>query len=316
MNESQYPVAVCLALMLVLLLPGCSCCLLKRDEPKLPDKSLFTERAVSGPSGHTYPMNVTNTTGQPILLLHEINGQTPGCLDLAVDLGRRGAQVYVPRLFGKYGDKRDLAGNVNILLDNVDRFAMRDGNDMGAIRGDLRSFLAEIRRDHPGEPITIIGNCLTGSLPFEVMEDRDVQTIVVCQPTLPVMWPCKTSARIFGIPQDVMESGFASMRKHTTKRIVSFNYNSDNLSISHAYAMADRLKGAGLAHRHTLHFGFRKDEAAQMKDMGSQYKAGGWKPLIVRDSKGHSTVTTSNPCDMPVFRRTLYQELGLRGDLR
>lgn len=284
---------------------SCGCPCARRMEPAPPAESRFDVRTVSVP-GYKYVVNVTKTRGKPVLLLHEVVGQSPACLDLALAMESGGAKVYLPRLFSEYGHAAKTSEWLpKLVFDRYERFNLYRGADLGPVRSDMRMILNEIRRDCPGQPITIIGNCMTGAIPLEFLADPDVETVVLCQPTVPLL-----SKRKLGMPDAVVESSFKAMKSAPRKRIISFNYYSDSKTIGKTFAIAELSSCHDLADRHILHIGLIKG-AAIGKDAPTGHA--GWNPLEVHDKKGHSTVTaTADAHDLRVFRTALFEELGLK----
>lgn len=289
------------------LLVSCGCPCAGRAEPVLPVESCFHTRTIPVP-GYEYKVNVTKSRGKknPVLLLHEVVGQSPACLDLALEMEAGGARVYVPRLFGEYGDAVPTKEWLpKLLFNRYERFNLYGRNDLGAVRRDVAAVLKEIRRDCPGEPITIIGNCMTGAIPLEFLADPHVDTVVLCQPTVPIL-----SKRKFGMPPKAVEASFIAMKESSRKRIISFNYLADRATIGKTFAMADLSTAYGVEDRHILHIGLLPC-AKIGKEVPTVHD--GWRPLKVHDRKGHSTVTaTADIRDLRVFRTALFKELGLK----
>jgi dienelactone hydrolase len=286
------------------LLFSCGCPCAKRVEPARPEESRFGVLPVPG---YDRVVNVTKSHGKPVLLLHEVLGQSPACLDLALEMEREGAKVYVPRLFNGYGHVAKKSEWIpKLVFNRYERFNLYGGTDLGPVRGDMRMILNAIRRDCPGQPITVIGNCMTGAIPLEFLADRDVETVVLCQPTVPIF-----SKRKFGMPEEAVEASFEAMEKTRRKRIISFNYLSDGATIGKTFALAQRSSDHGVADRHLLYIGVLP--GAKPGKKAPTWHAG-WRELKVCDGRGHSTITaTGNGRDLREFRKALFRELGLKG---
>lgn len=118
----------------------------------------------------------------PVLLLHELPGLSGKTLDYARELSKD-FTVYVPLLFGE--------PNMHSIPRGLAAFWL-NGEWRGLESGDskivpwVRAVVAEIERVHPQQHISVIGNCLTGSLPLALLDNKQIHAVVLAQPTLPL----------------------------------------------------------------------------------------------------------------------------------
>jgi dienelactone hydrolase len=119
--------------------------------------------------------------GAPVLLLHELPGLTPDDLQLARRLADERFNVYVPLLFGNFGQDSILAGYWQACRDDVFECSKRSA------RSPILDWLERVSDGvaaETGRPIGVIGMCLTGILPLALLRPG-VDAAVVCQPTIP-----------------------------------------------------------------------------------------------------------------------------------
>jgi dienelactone hydrolase len=129
----------------------------------------------------------TNTSGPPVLLLHEIPGLSDATFRLAKRIGQSGYTVYVPLLFGK---PRDYNATRNLIAQCVfgrDFDCFRNPTSSGRIADELAALGKSIDAKHEGEGIGAVGMCLTGALPLELIgKGVRVKAAMLSQPTLPI----------------------------------------------------------------------------------------------------------------------------------
>ncbi|HEX7261620.1 MAG TPA: hypothetical protein VF258_07375 [Luteolibacter sp.] len=147
---------------------------------------------------------------------------------------------------------------------------------------------------------------MTGAIPLEFLAEDDVDAVVLSQPTVPVFGKGK-----FGMPEEAVNASFSAINGSRRKRIISFNYLADRLTIGKTFAIAERFASPAVAGRHILYIGVLRDAVIDREKIPADLS--GWHRLEVHDCKGHSTITaTENPHDLLVFRTALFKELGLK----
>jgi dienelactone hydrolase len=263
-------------------------------------------------AGGKIPVSVTTGDGsRPVLLLHELNGQTRGSLALAHELAQRGCKVYVPRFFGVFGnDKKQ--GVLSLILPG-NRWHMFQC-ETGPIRQDVREIAAQVMALHPGQPLTVIGNCMTGAMPVELLAEPGIDTAVVCQPALPV-GRSSGDGRL-GIPQEVIDRTVAAMKKNPHKRLVSFNYLADSFApVAGQATLARSTAAAGVGARHLLYIGVHAEDPRSGADYDQLATHPGFRPVPVEYRepaiRRHSTVSEASEPDVTRYRERLYSALGL-----
>ncbi|MBM3482244.1 MAG: dienelactone hydrolase [Alphaproteobacteria bacterium] len=126
--------------------------------------------------------------GPPVILLHELPGMTPRCLDLAATIADAGFSVNLPLLFGAAGRSATIGNSLRLLCvrRDIELFA---ANRTSPIVAWLRALCREVhsRAGEPANGVGVIGMCLTGNFALSLIAEPSVFASVVCQPSLPVL---------------------------------------------------------------------------------------------------------------------------------
>lgn len=156
----------------------------------------------------------------PVILLHEITGLSSKTLEYAEALSAD-FTVYVPELFGE-ANQNSTVGGIAAFLFNGEwdgPFGRSTLDRNTPIVRWLRHVAAEIEKEHKGQPMGVVGNCLTGILPLLLLANNSgskssVNAVVLAQPTLPI--------RIFYFTEsDYRSLGISDSELKNAKRIVS-----------------------------------------------------------------------------------------------
>ncbi|MBX3326339.1 MAG: hypothetical protein U0223_19085 [Nitrospira sp.] len=159
------------------------------------------------------------TAKPPVLLLHELTGLSPGTLAYAEELSKD-FTVYVPLLFGEKGKFSLVHGLEAYWFRGV--IESFPGGEWGMpSKGSapivtwLRGVVQKIGERHRGQPIGIIGNCLTGPLPLALLDHHQVAAAVVAQPALPLRfwWYADDDRASLGLSEDDLRIATASTAK-------------------------------------------------------------------------------------------------------
>jgi len=244
-------------LAILLLLPSCACIHFPKQccAPERPVErkrallygdattgkaAKFTSRDLAG-GDRTWKVFVPaegpqKPDGPPILLLHEMFALSPGVLELALRLRDAGYVVYVPLLFGG-----ELDNNNNKAL-GAWRFldlAFLRPSWRGVAEGErkvtrqLTGLCKRIQQEHPGRGLGLIGLCLTGILPLQIVGQADpppqVRAIVVSQPSIPLI-ACSSKTRFsLGISVAELQRARAYLEREDV-RFVGFRFQLDPIS--------------------------------------------------------------------------------------
>jgi dienelactone hydrolase len=146
-------------------------------------------------------------TGPGVLLMHELPGMVPQCVDLATVIANRGFTVFMPLMFGEAGAPpaaKSLAPRVCISRE----FHCFAHQKSSPITRWLRSLCtARIRPRCPGPGIGAIGMCFSGGFVLSLFVDDQLLAPVLCQPGLPFPSLKPGAGAALGVsPQDLQEA--------------------------------------------------------------------------------------------------------------
>jgi dienelactone hydrolase len=162
--------------------------------PELPEdvkKADFSPFEDGGIDHDVYVVGV-GSLKPALVLMHELPGLTPQCIDLAQRLRDAGFVVYLPLLFGE-PSKRGMAINTLRLCINREFMRFSSRADF-PIATWLRALGREVSKAHGDRPIGVIGMCLTGGFVLSMIADAHVLAGVSCQPSYPMVFP-RTDSR-------------------------------------------------------------------------------------------------------------------------
>jgi dienelactone hydrolase len=215
-----------------LLLTGCAVITHGKGSGKcpLPDESGFVREEFHGAaSGHLYPMYVTRGGHAPFLMLHPLGGLDPCTLEVCKELETRGWKVYAPILDGGTYGERNIARSF-LHIRNDPAWNVIDPHDCGEVLQDLRRLVENISTSNRGRRVVVMGNCLTGGMPWGMLDLSCVSTAVVCQPALPVKTlahDLRGGSNAWGIPEDIESAAIKALQHDTSKRILGFHFYED-----------------------------------------------------------------------------------------
>lgn len=188
----------------------------------------------------------------PVILLHELTGLSAKTLEYAETLSSD-FTVYVPVLFGEVNQDSIVRGTAAFLLNGEWGWPLA-GSDLDGntpIIKWLRHLVARIEDEHKGEPIGVIGNCVTGSIPLLLLTSKQVRAIVLAQPTYPI--------RFFRYSADDRSSlGISKSELANAKKIV----NEENMQIYGVRFENDCLSHSEKRDTLTAEFGARYLDAS------------------------------------------------------
>ena len=119
-----------------------------------------------------------------LLLMPELAGFSPGLLQFARRLTQSRFQVYVPWLFGPFGERAPLRNGLRLCVSR--EFANLRAGVSAPVTAWLRALAAHISRHNTGcGRIGAIGMCLTGAFAIPLIIDPTVAAAVAAQPAVP-----------------------------------------------------------------------------------------------------------------------------------
>jgi dienelactone hydrolase len=119
-------------------------------------------------------------TGPAVVLIHELPGMVPECVELGRKLSAEGYSVYMPLLFGEpmknYGVKPLLWSCV------WKEFSVLSTHGKSPAADWLRALARRAFADRGGKGVAAIGMCFTGRFALSLMMDKELIAPVICQP--------------------------------------------------------------------------------------------------------------------------------------
>ncbi|MEQ1919110.1 MAG: dienelactone hydrolase family protein [Elusimicrobiota bacterium] len=119
-------------------------------------------------------------SGPGVVLIHELPGMVPECVELGRKIAAEGYTVYMPLLFGEpmknYGAKPLLWPCV------WKEFSVLSTHGKSPAADWLRALSRQAFADRGGKGVAAIGMCFTGRFALSLMMDKELIAPVVCQP--------------------------------------------------------------------------------------------------------------------------------------
>jgi dienelactone hydrolase len=125
-----------------------------------------------------------NAADPPILLLPEIAGFSPGLMLFAERLVGAGFKVYVPWLFGAFGQRAPVRNALRLCVSR--EFAFLRAGVSAPVTDWLRALSTHISDRNGGVRIGALGMCLTGAFVIPLVIDPHVAAVVAAQPAVPL----------------------------------------------------------------------------------------------------------------------------------
>lgn len=119
----------------------------------------------------------------PLLLMPELAGFSPGLLQFAARLKDARFRVYVPWLFGPFGQRTPLRNAMRLCISR--EFANLRAGVSAPVTTWLRALAAHISAQNGGGRVGAIGMCLTGAFAIPLIIDPQVVAAVAAQPSVP-----------------------------------------------------------------------------------------------------------------------------------
>ncbi len=129
----------------------------------------------------------TRGTGPGVILMHELPGMIPECVDLARRLAEAGFTVYLPLLFGQPNQPLSIPSMIGFtaqLCISHEFFCFAKHRSSPITRW-LKALCRKAKADCGGAGVGVIGMCLTGGFALALMADESVLASAASQPSLP-----------------------------------------------------------------------------------------------------------------------------------
>lgn len=125
--------------------------------------------------------------GAAVILMHELPGMIPECVDLARRIAEAGFTVYLPLLFGEPDEPLSIAKTLayTARLCMSQEFYCFAKHQSSPITNWLRALCRKAHEECGSRGVGVIGMCLTGGFALSLMADESVMAPIVGQPSLP-----------------------------------------------------------------------------------------------------------------------------------
>ncbi len=158
--------------------------------------------------------------GPAVVLIHELPGLVPECVDLARRLADEGYAVYMPLLFGEPNENY---GFMPLLWPCVWReFSVLSTHGKSPAADWLRALARHAHAQRGGKGVGAIGMCFTGRFALSLMMDAEMIAPVMCQPA------SSYSPGAIGIPRDEWENA-VSRSKSEDIPLLGLRFEGDRL---------------------------------------------------------------------------------------
>ena len=137
-------------------------------------------------NGETRPVYYQGK-GPGVILLHELPGMIPECLDLGRVIAQEGFTVFLPLLFGQPNQPFTIP-NTLVAVSKIclsKEFYCFAQNKSSPITNWLKALCSEVKGRCGGKGVGAIGMCLTGGFILSMMTEPSLIAPVASQPSLP-----------------------------------------------------------------------------------------------------------------------------------
>lgn len=167
-------------------------------------------------------------SGPAVILMHELPGMIPECVDLARRLAEN-FTVYMPLLFGEPDKPLSALGMAKYTaqLCISKEFYCFAKNKSSPITDWLKALCRHGKQECGGQGVGVIGMCLTGGFALSLMADDSVIAPVASQPSLP-FGITSTHKKALGISPDDLQN--AKERANSGVPILALRFSEDSIS--------------------------------------------------------------------------------------
>ena len=166
--------------------------------------------------------------GAAVILMHELPGMIPECVDLARRLAKK-FTIYMPLLFGEadrpFSVPRMLQYTAQLCISQ--EFYCLAKNKSSPITNWLKALCRYAKKESGGKGVGVIGMCLTGGFVLSLMADDSVIASVASQPSLPFGWTRAHKLALGVSPEDL---AMAKERANQGIPILALRFSEDGIS--------------------------------------------------------------------------------------
>ncbi|MCR4295363.1 MAG: dienelactone hydrolase family protein [Elusimicrobia bacterium] len=158
--------------------------------------------------------------GPAVVLIHELPGMVPECVELGRRIAAEGYAVYMPLLFGEpmknYGVKPVLWACV------WKEFSVLSTHGKSPAADWLRALSRKAFAERGGKGVAAVGMCFTGRFALSLMMDKELIAPVLCQPS------SSYSESAMGIPRAEWDNA-VKRSKDENIPVLGFRFEGDSL---------------------------------------------------------------------------------------
>jgi len=167
-------------------------------------------------------------SGPAVILMHELPGMIPECVDLARRLAEH-FTVYLPLLFGQPNQPLSLLhlAKYSAQVCITQEFYCFAKNQSSPITDWLKALCRHAKQECGGPGVGVIGMCLTGGFALSMMADDSVIAPVASQPSLP-FGITSAHKKSLGISSDDLQK--AKERAQNGVSILALRFSEDQIS--------------------------------------------------------------------------------------
>ncbi len=190
------------------------------------------------PEGKSYPALTFGKSGPPVLLIHAMNGVSAKTVELGELISTWGYRVWIPNLYeGTEFGKGIRVSRAQKILNRSGDWTSHSSDGGGNIVRHLGEMVTDLH-GRTGEKVIVIGNCLTGITPLELIHLEGFRSGVLCQPATPLLRPVEvlfswipdTKRTDLGISSCTVNRVIQTMQQDCSKKLAGFHYTHDPLA--------------------------------------------------------------------------------------
>ncbi|MEM7757371.1 MAG: dienelactone hydrolase family protein [Cyanobacteria bacterium P01_A01_bin.40] len=173
-------------------------------------------------------------SGAAVILMHELPGMIPECVDLARRLAEN-FTVYLPLLFGEPDRPLSIPkmAKYTAQLCISKEFYCFAKNRSSPITDWLKELCQEAKKECGGKGVGVIGMCLTGGFVLSLMADDSVIAPVASQPSLP-FGISKSHKLALGVSPEELD--IAKDRANNGVPVLALRFSGDKISPPEKFA--------------------------------------------------------------------------------
>jgi dienelactone hydrolase len=180
-----------------------------------------------------------------VVLLHEINGLSPGCVDFGDELAIAGFKVYMPLLFGHALQDSTILGGIESCFLGGFKCGAPGGKKNTKPVVWVDELVKHLSERNEVSTVAVIGMCESGAYPLATMhKDSKVKAVVLSQPALPFG---RDKQRDVGLTEETM-----MMAKESDIPILAFRFKEDTISTCDRFEFLSKYFGTRQFDGHIL----------------------------------------------------------------